>query len=91
MTYKDLVDRLANEANINRSKADHTIKSLSGVIVSALKEGQKVTIPEFGTFKSEFKPEKTVKSPQGKDVTVPNRLRPKFKFSSTVINSMREG
>lgn len=50
MTKADLVEQIANEAEISKATAEKSIQALITSIKKTLKKGGKVTLVGFGTF-----------------------------------------
>lgn len=50
MNKSDLIDQVAADADIPKTKASAAIKSIMETITAALKAGEKVTLVGFGTF-----------------------------------------
>lgn len=90
MTYQELVEKLAISTGITRVQADKIIKALTNIIFRSLKEGQTVKLPKLGRFVSMFKPSKEVITPQGNKVRVADRFKPRFKFSNSVIQALKQ-
>jgi DNA-binding protein HU-beta len=50
MNKTDLINKIAEEARINKRQASDAIESLMEGIAKALRSGEKVTLVGFGTF-----------------------------------------
>ncbi|OGC77480.1 MAG: DNA-binding protein HU [candidate division Zixibacteria bacterium RBG_16_40_9] len=50
MTKEELVDRMAKEAEISKTKANTALKALFEGVTGALKKGKRVSFVGFGTF-----------------------------------------
>lgn len=50
MTKEELVDRMAKEAEISKTKANAALKALFDGVTGALKKGKRVSFVGFGTF-----------------------------------------
>ena len=50
MTKKQLVAKIAADANISKTAADKAVASMIDTIAKTLKKGDKVTFVGFGTF-----------------------------------------
>ena len=51
MSKKDLIDAVANHAEITKEKAGHAVEAVLDHIKKSMKKGDEVRIPDFGTFK----------------------------------------
>ena len=50
MNKKELVDKIAIEQGISKSKAEEVVNAVFSTIVDELKAGEQVKIPGFGNF-----------------------------------------
>ncbi|MCB9763261.1 MAG: HU family DNA-binding protein [Alphaproteobacteria bacterium] len=50
MTRSDLIDAMAEGANISRHQATRALDALTARLIGALGEGEKVTLLNFGAF-----------------------------------------
>ncbi len=51
MIKAELIEALANEAGLTRSKAKDVVKTVFNTMANALADGDRVEIRGFGTFK----------------------------------------
>jgi DNA-binding protein HU-beta len=51
MSKKDLIDAVANKCELTKDKAGVAVDAVLDHIRSAMKNGEEVRIPDFGTFK----------------------------------------
>jgi DNA-binding protein HU-beta len=51
MSKKDLIDAVANEAELTKEKAGVAVEAVLEHIKKSMKNGDEVRIPDFGTFK----------------------------------------
>lgn len=51
MSKKDLIDAVANEAELTKEKAGVAVDAVLAHIKETMKKGEEVRIPDFGTFK----------------------------------------
>lgn len=51
MSKKDLIDAVANEAELTKEKAGVAVEAVLEHIKKSMKAGEEVRIPDFGTFK----------------------------------------
>ena len=52
MNKSDLVEKIANEAEISKASAERALNTAIAQIIKALTKGDAVTLVGFGTFKS---------------------------------------
>lgn len=65
VTKKDLVSRIAAEAEITRGQAARALHACFGGIQAGLEQGDRVTIAGFGTFAVRERKARRVRDPRG--------------------------
>jgi DNA-binding protein HU-beta len=63
MKTADLIDRVANEANVEKSAAKKVVEAVFAAIVDAAKKGEEVNLPGFGKFKVKDSPARQGRNP----------------------------
>lgn len=85
MTKGEFVTKMATEAGLTKANAEKALLALQVVIQDALKAGEKVTIPGFGTFSVSDRAARTGKNPQtGEPLQIAASKAPKFKAGKTL-------
>ena len=85
MTKGELVTKMATEAGLTKANAEKALLALQVVIQEALKAGEKVTIPGFGTFSVSDRAARVGKNPQtGEPLQIAASKSPKFKAGKTL-------
>ncbi len=80
MTKADLVELVANHADIARKQADEVVQVVLESIVSALHRSDKVELRGFGSFRIRQRGERVGRNPKtGAQVEVPPKKIPFFK------------
>ena len=80
MTKKELIEIVAEGADIPKTKATLAVNALIGAIENALTEGEDVVLAGFGTFKVKTRAERNGVNPQTKEtVVIPATKVPTFK------------
>ena len=80
MTKADLIGRIATQAELTKANAERALSALLDALTGALKGGDKVAIPNFGTFTVSERAARTGKNPQtGAAIQIPAAKAPKFK------------
>jgi len=80
MTKADLVELVANHADIARKQADEVVQVVLESIVSALHRSDKVELRGFGSFRIRRRGERVGRNPKtGDQVEVPSKKIPYFK------------
>jgi DNA-binding protein HU-beta len=79
MSKKDLIDAVAKECELTKQKAEVAVDTLLGHIKSAMKNGEEVRIPDFGTFKVAKRKAREGRNPAtGATIKIPASKVPKF-------------
>ncbi len=80
MTKADLVDIVAETADVPRKQADEVVQVVLESIISALREDEKVELRGFGSFRIRHRGERVGRNPKtGERVNVPPKKIPYFK------------
>jgi DNA-binding protein HU-alpha len=87
MTKSQLVEKLAEAADLNKQQANQVLESLVDIVVTSVKAGDPVKIPGLGTFKKRETKARTGRNPQtGEEIQIPARTKAAF----TVAKSFKE-
>jgi DNA-binding protein HU-beta len=79
MNKSQLVDALANSADITKAKAAHVLDGLLDLITTAVAQGQSVALIGFGTFKTALRRAREGRNPAtGAKIQIPSIRLPKF-------------
>lgn len=85
MNKGELVDKVAAEGKITKADADRLVKVVLGSMTDSLTNGEKITIPGFGTFEVRERAAKQGRNPQtGATVEIPARKAVAFKPGKTL-------
>ena len=80
MNKADLVDAVANSAEIPKSDAAKAVDAVFESITAAMAEGDSVSLIGFGTFQTSDRPARTGRNPRtGESIAIPAARVPKFK------------
>lgn len=80
MTKKELVSRIAVEAELTRDQASRALEACIGGIQDGLLRGDRVTISGFGTFAVRERQSRRVRNPRnGGDMQIAARRVPRFR------------
>jgi len=89
VTKKDLVGRIAVEAQLTRGQAARALEACIGGIRAGLERGDRVTISGFGTFAvRERKPRRVLNPRDGGDMQVAARRVPRFRPGSDLQSAI---
>jgi DNA-binding protein HU-beta len=90
MTKSDLIDKVAKEAKIPRAAAERAVNSFTASITEALKKGDKITLPGFGTFLTSNRSARKGRNPRtGQEIDIPAVRIPKFKVGKGLKDAVR--
>ena len=90
MTKSDLIDKVAREAKIPRAAAERAVNSFTASITEVLKQGDKITLPGFGTFLTSNRSARKGRNPRtGQEINIPAVRIPKFKAGKGLKDSIR--
>jgi nucleoid DNA-binding protein len=79
MTKSQLVQKLAEAADLAKKQADSVLDGLVKIIVGSLKKGDPVKIPGLGTFKKVQTKARMGRNPQtGEAIKIPARKKVRF-------------
>ncbi len=91
MNKTQMVDELAKSAKLTKVQAAAAVNALlgtgdkPGIIVTALKKGEPVTVPGFGTFGVTKRKARQGRNPQtGAVIKIPARKVPTFRAGKTL-------
>ncbi len=84
MKKADFIKIVAQKAGIPKKEATLAVDAIIAVISDALKDGDAVVIPHFGTFKVSKRPAHKGRDPQtGRETQIPASKLPVFKSSTS--------
>lgn len=79
MTKAQFTARLADKLKLKKAETGRFVDEFTGLVVGALKKGDRVRFPGFGTFKVSKRKARIARNPQtGEPVRVPARTVPRF-------------
>ncbi|MCR5421740.1 MAG: HU family DNA-binding protein [Lachnospiraceae bacterium] len=80
MNKTELVEAMANSANISKKAAEEALKAFTDTVAAELKKGGKVQLVGFGTFEVSTRAAREGRNPQtGEVMTIAESKAPKFK------------
>uniref|UniRef100_UPI0040565740 HU family DNA-binding protein n=1 Tax=Candidatus Electronema sp. TaxID=2698783 RepID=UPI0040565740 len=89
MNKKELVDSMAEAADISRAAAEKALNSALVGISEALAKGDKVTLVGFGTFSVVSRAARQTKNPRtGAAIDIPAKTIAKFKAGSKLAEAV---
>jgi len=89
MTKSQLVQKLAELADLNKRQADAVLQKLVEVTVGAVRKGDVVKIPGLGTFRKVQTKARMGRNPQtGEQIKIPARKKVRFSVAKTFKESV---
>lgn len=84
MNKTDLIQRLADKHQLSKAEAGRVLETLLDTIVTAVKKGDGVTIPGFGSFKQHARAARSGVNPStGEKIKIAAAKLPKFSPGAT--------
>lgn len=75
----DLVNKIADECEITKTKAEAAVNAFTNEISNALVKGEKITLVGFGTFSTRKRAARKARNPRtGATINVPAKRVPRF-------------
>lgn len=89
MNKSELIDAIAQEAEISKAAAGKALDGLIGAVTKALKEGDTVTLVGFGTFYVGERAEREGRNPKtGEKLVIPAAKTPKFRAGKSLKDAL---
>ena len=89
MTKAELVDFIAEEADLTKADAARALEAVVNGITEGLKKEGKVTLVGFGTFTAKEREARTGRNPQtGETVNIAARVAPGFKAGNKLKEAL---
>ncbi len=91
MTKAEIVNKIAEDADITKAKAEEAFTSILDSMTAALQDGEKVTLVGFGTFAVTERAERTGRNPRtGAELKIPARVAVKFTAGKDLKESVSQ-
>jgi DNA-binding protein HU-beta len=85
----ELIDAIADGADISKASAGKALDSVLEAITGALKKGDQVSLVGFGTFSVKHRPARTGRNPQtGKEIQIAAANVPGFKAGKSLKDAV---
>ena len=80
MNKSELVEHIANQADISKAAATRALDAITGAVRTTLKKGGTVSLVGFGSFSVTKRPARTGRNPRtGEPMSIKASSQPKFK------------
>lgn len=89
MNKSELIDAIADKADISKAAAGRALEAVTESITAALKAGDSLTLVGFGTFSVKERAERTGRNPQtGNQITIAASKNPSFKAGKSLKDAV---
>ena len=89
MNKGELINKIADSANLSKAQATDALNALLDGITDSLKSGDKVTLIGFGTFSVSHRDARTGRNPQtGESIQIAAKKVVKFKPGKEITDSV---
>ena len=90
MTKEELIQKMAKEAGIPKTKAGNALSAFFKGVTTALKQGKRVSFVGFGTFSVGKRKARMGRNPRtGAEIKIPAGRVPKFKAGKALKDAVR--
>jgi len=90
MTKSQIVEELAERADLTKRAAEDALNALLGVVTEELAKGNKVTLTGFGTFLVRTRAARMGRNPQtGEPIHIPEQVTPAFRAGSALKEAVK--
>lgn len=90
MNKTELVEAIANAASITKTKAASVLEAFMDTVTGALKGGDQIVIPGFGSFSTSKREARKGRNPQtGKEIMIPAAKVVKFKAGKKIKEAVQ--
>jgi len=91
MSKQDLIDAVAQQADITKEKAATAVNAMIGYIEVTLAKGEEVSVPPLGKFKISKRKARDGRNPTtGATIKIPASNVPKFQPSKTLKDAVNK-
>lgn len=89
MNKGDLINKVAEGANLTKTQATEAVNTVLNAVSNCLKDGDKLSVVDFGTFSVTNRPARSGRNPQtGATITIPAKNVIKFKPGKKLVESV---
>ncbi len=89
MTKVELINAVAQAAEITKKDAEKAVNATVEAITEALANGEKVSLVGFGTFETRQRPARTGRNPRTKEtIEIPASVAPAFKAGKALKDAV---
>ncbi len=89
MTKKELINAIAADAGLSVKDANNALNAFVASFGSAMKKGERIQLPNLGTFKVDTRSARVVRNPRtGAKLNVPAKRVVKFKAAPSLTKGL---
>lgn len=89
MTKVELINAVAQSAEITKKDAEKAVNATIDAITETLAKGEKVSLVGFGTFETRQRPARTGRNPRTKEtIEIPASVAPAFKAGKALKDAV---
>jgi DNA-binding protein HU-beta len=89
MNKAELIDAIASQSGLSKVDSKKALDAFISSVTNALKDGEKVTLVGFGTFRTSRRSEKAGFDPANKvAITIPSKRVAKFKAGLELLSAV---
>ncbi|MBS3905417.1 MAG: HU family DNA-binding protein [Syntrophaceae bacterium] len=90
MTKAELVAAIGKETNVSKASAEKALNAFTATVTKALKKGDRLSLPGFGTFSVTKRKARIGRNPQtGKEIKIPAAKVAKFKAGNLLKSAVK--
>lgn len=92
MTKAEFITLLATKLNASKTEAENVFSTVFEALTDLLVNQDKFMVPEFGTFSTKIREEKTGRNPStGKEMIIPRAVVAQFKSAPKLKEKLNKG
>ena len=89
MNKNELVEAIANETGLTKTKSNEVVNSIVKTISEALAKGEKVSLTGFGTWSITERPARKGRNPRtGEEISISSKRVAKFKAGNDLTKNV---
>ena len=89
MNKADMIEQIAQAAEVSKSAAERAVDALIGAVKSSLKKGEMVTLVGFGTFYVSHRKARSGRNPRtGESLKITAAKAPKFRAGKALKDAI---
>lgn len=91
MNKGELIDAMANNANLSKADAERALNAFTDSVTNSLQGGDSVTLVGFGTFDTSERSARKGRNPQtGEEIQIPATTVPKFRAGKGLKDAVKK-